>query len=268
MLNISSPQNAKIKELVRLSSQKRERRLNGLFVVESAKLAQEAALAGVVIRELYRTPGAAEKYADLLVPAVAAAGQVVEITQPVADRLAASQTTQGVFALCELPRPRIDPDRLPADGRYLLLSSLQDPGNIGAAIRSALAFGCDGLILSADCPDLYSPKVLRAAMGGIFRLPVCVVPDMVSCITALRHRGVRVLAAALDRTALTCGQAGLDRDGTAVVIGNEGSGLSPEVIAACDQTVFIPIAAESESLNASVAASIFLWEMRRRPADR
>lgn len=262
--SISSPQNPKIKELVRLSSQKRERGLSGLFVVESAKLIEEAALAGIVIRELFYTPEAAEKYARLLAPAREAAGQLVEITRPVAQRLAASQTTQGAFALCELPPPRLSPEALSPSGRYLLLSSLQDPGNVGAAVRSALAFGCDGLILSADCPDVYSPKVLRAAMGGVFRLPLCVVPDMACCIAQLRHRGIRVLGAALDRSALTCSQAGLDRDGVAVVVGNEGSGLSSEVLAACDSSVFIPISQQAESLNASVAASIFLWEMRRQ----
>ena len=145
-----------------------------------------------------------------------------------------------------------------------MLSSLQDPGNIGAVLRSALAFGCDGLILSDDCPDLYSPKVLRAAMGGVFRQPVLVSRDLPELIRSMREKGIDTLAAALDRSAMTSDEARLDRDGVAVVIGNEGSGLSTEMIEACGKTVFIPISARSESLNASVAASIFLWEMRRR----
>ena len=107
-----------------------------------------------------------------------------------------------------------------------MLSSLQDPGNIGAVLRSALAFGCDGLILSDDCPDLYSPKVLRAAMGGVFRQPVLVSRDLPELIRSMREKGIDTLAAALDRSAMTSDEARLDRDGVAVVIGNEGSGLS------------------------------------------
>lgn len=176
----------------------------------------------------------------------------------------ASQHTQGVFALCRIPEPSLTAESLSPQGRYLVLSSLQDPGNIGAVLRSALAFGCDGLILSDDCPDLYSPKVLRAAMGGVFRQPVLVSRDLPELIRSMREKGIDTLAAALDRSAMTSDEARLDRDGVAVVIGNEGSGLSTEMIEACGKTVFIPISARSESLNASVAASIFLWEMRRR----
>lgn len=261
---ITSSQNPRIKELVRLSSQKKERSLSGLFVVESAKLVEEAALAGIGIEVLYRTDEAAEKYAPYLAPAQAACGSEVRITRPVAEKLAASQHTQGVFALCRIPEPTLTEESLSPQGRYLVLSSLQDPGNIGAVLRSALAFGCDGLILSDDCPDLYSPKVLRAAMGGVFRQPVLITRDLPGLIRRMQEKGIDTLAAALDRSAMTSDEARLDRDGVAVVIGNEGSGLSTEMIAACGKTVFIPISARSESLNASVAASIFLWEMRRR----
>ena len=264
MQEITSSQNPRIKELVRLSAQKKERTLSGLFVVESAKLAEEAALAGIEILELYRTDEAAEKYASFLAPARQAAGSEVRLSRAAAEKIAASQHTQGVFALCRIPRPSLTEEAITASGRYLVLSSLQDPGNIGAVLRSALAFGCDGLILSDDCPDLYSPKVLRAAMGGVFHQPVLVTPDLPGLLGRMRAKGIDTLAAALDRSAMTCDEAGLDRDGVAVVIGNEGSGLSAGMIEACGKTVFIPIAARSESLNASVAASIFLWEMRRR----
>ena len=161
---ITSLQNPTVKELVRLTAQRRARQERGLFLAESPKLAAEAALAGVPVRTLYATPDALERYRDTLAPALAAAGEVVAISRPVAEKLAASRTTQGVFALCAIPSPRLTPDTLRPDGRYLVLASLQDPGNVGAAIRSALAFGCDGLLLTGDCPDLYGPKVLRAAI--------------------------------------------------------------------------------------------------------
>lgn len=98
----------------------------------------------------------------------------------------------------------------------------------------------------------------------MFRQPVLVSRDLPELIRSMREKCIDTLAAALDRSAMTSDEARLDRDGVAVVIGNEGSGLSTEMIEACGKTVFIPISARSESLNASVAASIFLWEMRRR----
>ena len=129
---ITSSQNPRIKELVRLSAQKKERSLSGLFVVESAKLVEEAALAGIGIEALYRTDEAAEKYAPYLAPAQSCCGSEVRITRPVAEKLAASQHTQGVFALCRIPEPVLTEEGLSPQGRYLMLSSLQDPGNIGA----------------------------------------------------------------------------------------------------------------------------------------
>ena len=123
---ITSSQNPRIKELVRLSSQKKERSLSGLFVVESAKLVEETALAGIGIEALYRTDEAAEKYAPYLAPAQAVCGSEVRITRPVAEKLAASQHTQGVFALCRIPEPSLTAESLSPQGRYLVLSSLQD----------------------------------------------------------------------------------------------------------------------------------------------
>lgn len=116
MQEITSSQNPRIKELVRLSSQKKERSLSGLFVVESAKLVEEAALAGIGIEALYRTDEAAEKYAPHLAPAQAVCGSEVRITRPVAEKLAASQHTQGVFALCRIPEPSLTAESPVASG--------------------------------------------------------------------------------------------------------------------------------------------------------
>lgn len=262
MQYITSTQNPHIKELVRLTNSKKERGLSGLFVMESVKLATEAVQAGVEIHTLLATQRAWEHYQSELQAVAAAAAESVCISEEVSDKLSTAVTGQGVYCLCAMPAPKLQPEKLPARGRYLLLSSLQDPGNIGTILRAGLAFGIDGVLLSADCPDLYSPKVLRAAMGAVFRLPMAVVPDLADCIAKMRERGIRVYGAALDRTAVTVEEAALG-DGCAVVIGNEGRGLSPQLLSACDGSVFIPISEASESLNAAIAASILLWEMRR-----
>ena len=146
--------------------------------------------------------------------------------------------------------------------RVVLLESVRDPSNVGAIIRSAAAIGVDRLILSSDCADIYHPKAVRASMGTLFNQRIDRVSELPEAIGALRARGRRVFAAALDDHALRLGSFAC-LGGDCVVIGNEGHGLSPRVIGACDQTVFIPMSERAESYNAAVAASILMWEFAK-----
>ena len=150
----------------------------------------------------------------------------------------------------------------PEGGRVLLCESLRDPGNVGTVVRTAFAFGIDWLILSGDCADLYNPKVLRGAMGTLFSQRILRVDDLASAVTLMREAGRRVYAAALDESALQLGSFSFGRADSAV-IGNEGHGLSERVLKACDASVYIPMAGNAESLNASVAAAVLMWEMCR-----
>jgi len=146
--------------------------------------------------------------------------------------------------------------------RIVLLESVRDPSNVGAIIRSAAAIGVDRLILSADCADIYYPRAVRASMGTLFSQSIDRVSDLPGTVAALRESGRRVYAAALEDSALLLG-AFVPQQGDCVVIGNEGHGLSPETVAACDACVMIPMTARAESLNAAVAASILMWEFHR-----
>ena len=150
----------------------------------------------------------------------------------------------------------------PESGRVLLCESLRDPGNVGTVIRTAFAFGIDWLILSGDCADLYNPKVLRGAMGTLFSQRILRVDDLAGAVTLMRQQGRHVYAAALDDSAMQLGSFAFGKADSAV-IGNEGHGLSEGVLRACDASVYIPMAGDAESLNASVAASVLMWEMCR-----
>ena len=154
------------------------------------------------------------------------------------------------------------------DAPILLLESVRDPLNVGAIIRSAAALGVGRLVMSADCADLYHPRTLRAAMGPLFSMPVTRVEDLAGTVKALRASGRRVYAAALDDTAIRLGSPAFDGERAdhpvAAVIGNEGHGLSVEVIAACDRSVYIPMEADTESLNAGVAAALIMWELCKK----
>ena len=144
----------------------------------------------------------------------------------------------------------------------MLLESVRDPSNVGAIIRSAAAIGIDRLILSADCADIYHPKAVRASMGTLFNQRIDRVGDLAATIEEMKESGRRVFAAALDERALMLGKFEIVA-GDAVVIGNEGHGLSSEVVAACSNSVIIPMSGRAESFNAAVAASILMWEFAK-----
>lgn len=142
----------------------------------------------------------------------------------------------------------------------LVLEGVQDPGNVGTVIRTANAFGVDAVILTGDCADLYHPKTVRATMGAIFRQRVLEIET--SLLPAfLKDQGLPLYAAALDSNAVDIRELSLRN--AALAVGSEGHGLSRELIEASARTVIIPMEADSESLNAAVAAAVLMWESVR-----
>ena len=177
-----------------------------------------------------------------------------------ADKLADVGTHQGVFGIFHTPVHTLDEAK--TGGRYLALERVQDPGNVGTLLRSAAAFGFDGVLLSNGCASVFAPKTLRASMGAAVRVPVMEVGAMPAAIAALRAKNITCLAAALYQSQpLSAARPGYP-GGVCVVIGSEGQGLTEETIAACSGTVRIPMTDRVESLNAGIAGSILLWHFR------
>ena len=145
-------------------------------------------------------------------------------------------------------------------GCHIALDALQDPGNIGTVLRTAEAFGIDGVILLENCADAYQPKCVRAAMGSLFRQKLFY---MSACDMFDRAHSMHmpVFAAALQGNSQTVGQCDLSQ--CIVIIGSEGHGVRPENIEKSDANLFIPMQGKTESLNAAVAASVIMWEMRK-----
>lgn len=143
----------------------------------------------------------------------------------------------------------------------LILEKLQDPGNLGTIIRTAEAAGVTGIILSKDCADIYNPKTVRSTMGAVFRMKIYVSEDILKDIERIKDKGVKVYAMHLS------GSEFYEKDftkGTAFLIGNEGNGLSPEVSAAADEMMRIPMMGKVESLNAAISASVVSYEALRQ----
>lgn len=254
MEKITSRDNARIKYACKLAASAAFRRSEGRFFAEGRKLCPELAK-GAQLETLFVTADAAQKCPEL----ASLPGEHFLVEDHVADKLAGVPAHQGVFGVFRTPIHTLDEVR--AGGRYLALECVQDPGNVGTLLRSAAAFGFDGVILSDGCAAPYAPKTLRASMGAAVRLPVIEAGAMPPVIAALRGRGIECLAAALYRSEpLSTARAG--QGGVCIVIGSEGQGLTQQTIDACDRTVRIPMTDRVESLNAGIAGSILLWHFR------
>lgn len=263
---INSRENTGVKKLARLVSSKKERDRQGLFVCEGARLCLDGLRSGHRPLEVYTTARARGKYSELF-RLVEAAEKACQITEEIAAKVTDTTTPQGVLAVFKKLDNWKTTDTIKSGAgdfgesrKFVLLSQVQDPGNLGSVMRSCEAFGVDGLLLSSGCADVYSPKALRASMGGVFRLPVAVDVEMREEIAALRALGVKVYAAALQEGAISVRNCDFSGS-SAIVIGNEGSGLAEEIAEACTGAVVIPMAGQAESLNAGVAAGILIWEM-------
>lgn len=268
MESITSRDNRLIKEGRRLLADAKYRRQTGLFLLEGARLCADAARSGVAIRTVLVTARAREGYGEQLQAIRRGSGAeaaYVEISEEISRHLGDTASPQGIFCICKTLDNRAALDTINRMGRYIALEDMQDPANLGTVVRTAEALGADGLLLSSGCCDLYNPKVLRGSMGGVFRLPFYAVGEMGVAIAALQARGMTGWACVVDPAATPVHKAALG-PGSICIIGNEGNGLRPETAAACRGRLTIAMAGRAESLNASMAAGIILWELMRPQA--
>lgn len=279
---IASRQNRRIVELMKLDD-RRTREHTRRFRFDGVKLLCEAIRRGVELDSLFLKVSSAEKVADRMAElygcTLSQVGcPVFGVEDSLFEKISQENAPEGVISVAKYIDKShkniiiYNKDEIPpADEPVILLESVRDPLNVGAIIRSAAALGVGHLILSADCADIYHPRTVRAAMGPLFSLPITRVEDLAGTIRALRDGGRKVYAAALDDTALRLGSPELAAEQEALpgspapracaVIGNEGHGLSDPVIAACTRSIYIPMQANTESLNAGVAAALIMWEI-------
>ncbi|MBQ2898249.1 MAG: RNA methyltransferase [Oscillospiraceae bacterium] len=251
---ISSRENPLIKEAAALVSDKKARKQSGLFVAEGARLCSEACKSGAEVLRLFVTEEAEKKYPEYLKNLLSEAKEVYNITCSVAEKISDTKSPQGVFAVCRISEKEVD---LSKDGVFVLLSNLQDPGNIGTILRTCEAMDAKGVFL-CGCADCFSPKVLRGTMGCIFRLPIRVFSETAEALALLHEAGVSTYASALAENALLLPEVKFSKK-SCVLIGNEGNGLEHEVIEACEHVVMIPMPGKAESLNAASAAAIMIY---------
>ncbi|MBQ9493495.1 MAG: RNA methyltransferase [Oscillibacter sp.] len=256
MEHITSRTNPLIAHVRKLVSSAAYRREQGAFVCDSPKLLPEALLYGGAVRSVICTDGTA-------LPPLPEGVRTVSVPPDLMRAISPAKTPQGVLCVCAIPERTLP--RVLTGQRYLVLDGLQDPGNVGTILRTADAFGADGVFLLPGCAGLWHPKTVRATMGAAFRVPAwaCTAAE---CAELFRRSGLPLYGAAARADAKDVRDADLSR--FAAAIGNEGNGLSESVLAMCGETLRIPIRAECESLNAAVAAAVILWEAARKTDRR
>ena len=251
METITSRQNPLCTHLRKLSSSAAYRRQCGEFLCDSPKLLQEALLWGSELHTVVVTAGTEA-------PPLPKGVRLVEVPADVMRSVSPMETPQGTLFTCAIHTEPL-PETL-AGRRYVVLDTLQDPGNVGTILRTADAFHADGMFLVNGCADLYNPKTLRATMGAMFRCPVWTVgAEELSAL--LKKSGIPLYGAALREDTLDARTVDYSR--CAIAIGSEGRGLTDGVLALCDRTIKIPMSDHCESLNAAAAATVLLWEAAR-----
>ena len=265
---ITSTGNSQVREVSALAKKAKERREQGLFIVEGAKMFSElpkdrlkkAYVSENFLKQLKHQNKNAEEFF---------AGRPAEtVSDDVMKYMSDTQTPQGILAVAEqfsysisdiLPEKEAGEKKIP---HVVVLESLQDPGNLGTILRAGEGAGITGVIMNRETADIYNPKVIRSTMGSIYRVPFVYTEDLGVALLLMKKAGIRLFAAHLK------GEHNYEeedyRSGTGFLIGNEAKGLSDEISALADCYVKIPMLGQVESLNAAVAASILMFETARQ----
>ena len=239
-MKIESTQNSTIKALSRLLT-KKERDQSGKFLVEGWHLLEEASQAGL-LEQVYQLSG----------QPVFSDAPVTFCSQPVLNKLSAQKSDARYIGVCK--KPQLSLEFTPR--KVLLLDHLQDPGNLGTLIRSAVSFGLEAIYLSPDCADPYGPKTIQSSQGALFHIPV-ISQDLAPTVEMLKTNDIPVFGAALHQNSRELHDLAIP-ESFAIMIGNEGQGIRPELLEKCSQLVHIEMAS-FESLNAAIAGSILMY---------
>ncbi len=267
MERIDSLQNTKIKSAVALKS-RRGREKSGCFSAEGIRLVEMAAQSDWPVLFAFVTDKALrqDRVKSILQLLEKKKTFLATVSDKVMSHISLTESPQGIFAV--MKKREITLDSLQLDHKaspcYVVLDGIQDPGNLGTIIRTADASGADGIILLKGTVDAFNPKVVRAAMGSMFALPMVTEVSPEDFLSFSKKSGLKVFATALDEKAESLFQADF-RQPEALVFGNEGNGVSKELLVSAER-IFIPMFGQAESLNVAISAAIVLYEaLRQRP---
>jgi TrmH family RNA methyltransferase len=253
----------KLKELLKLKTQK-GRKTQGRFLIEGMRLCEEMANSNweaesVLLTSSFQNSSSGKK---LLQKFERRNVKTLPVKPEIIKKLSDTITPQGIIAVVKIKEFSLNELWSESSNIILALDAIRDPGNVGTLIRTADAFGIDGVILSLDTVELYNPKVIRSTMGSIFHLPIFHEVDLEKTIPQLKRQNFKIYG--------TDVKEGKDLDKLeysgkiCLLIGNEAEGLNKNLLDLSDEIIRIPIFGRAESLNASVAGGILLYEITKR----
>lgn len=254
---ITSTANKQVKELAQLIKKAKERKEQKVFVVEGIRMFLEAP------KEWVQAVYASESFLKEAAHRECLAGYAYEeLSDSVFASVSDTKTPQGILCVVRMPEYKKEELFSRENGLYLVLESIQDPGNLGTMFRTGEGAGISGVILNRTTVDLFNPKTIRSTMGSIYRVPFYIADDFAETIRDMKQKGIRTYAAHLE------GKKSYDgfdyRGSSAFLIGNEGNGLSDEIASLADTYIRIPMAGQVESLNAAMASGILMYEAARQ----
>lgn len=261
MKYITGKDNPNIKHISKLIKSASYRKQSKQFVIEGTRLCRDAfeSKAEIVIAIFSET--AIEKHNELTQEISEVCESTLILRDKLFSQISDTATPQGIMCVCKIKDSVL---KIEKSGVYLALEHIQDPSNMGTILRTTEALGVKGVIATENCCDIYSPKVLRGTMGAVFRLPIMFCENMSNVVEALNKKGVSTIATIVDSNAMPITKIDSEsKNLCAIIIGNEGNGLLDETIKKCKIQATIPMLGRAESLNASVATSIAIWEMLR-----
>lgn len=243
---ITSLDNEKVKKYVRLK-EKKYRDIEDQFIVEGIHLVQEAYKKGLIEEIIL------EENEEITLDS-----PKVYVTKEIIKKISTLETPVNILALCNKMVPSYD-----YGNKLLLLDKIQDPGNLGTIIRSSKAFNVDTLVLGDETVDIYNPKVIRSTQGMMFHINI-IHRNLKDFIFELKERNIPVYGTNVEHGEDIRTLNDKDKEKYALIMGNEGSGVSKDILELCDQYIYIKMNHEVESLNVAIATSILLYELDRR----
>ena len=256
---LTSIQNSLVKQARKLHRAK-ERQKQNLLLLEGTNLIEAACQVDYKLDIIFYTDRWRANHPSLCLKIADKGFKLQPVSIEVLNAIATTVNPDGVVAIA--PRRNRQEPVIAQTKLGIALERLQDPGNLGTIIRSAVATGVDSLWLSSDSVDIHNPKVLRASVGEWFGLPIATGQNLAEVVTQHQHNGVRVIATS-SNTDKDYWDVDFSRP-SLILLGNEGAGLSDELIALADERVQIPLTNGVESLNVAIATALMLYEAKRQ----
>ena len=248
---ITSASNGLIKHIKKLQTKKSYRQECGEFSIEGLRQVFDGAAfcSQVIVSEDFP-----HTLPDFSCP-------VETVSANLFSSLSETKSPQGILAIAKM-NLNDEESIIKENGLYIFCDGIKDPGNLGTIIRSADSAGCNGIILSSDCVDLYNPKVVRSTMSSLFNIPICISKDSIKTVTLYKNNNISVVGSSPHTDKLIYSED-FTRS-TMFVVGNEANGISDALLTMCTSCVKIPMVGHAESLNVATAATVLIYEAVRQ----